>query len=1251
MLGGALGIGLGWILNQWFPTIYCPPILYFSAGALSIWLGILSFIFKHVRNRLADYAFLVYLFAYLALIVLAYLNQLRSSFVTLLIAGQILFAVSFRNFLEYLVFAISTLIFFTVSSLSVDQLHIPPYLFLALITVVTIFAGVYVWLRESSFQRIRTSGKMLGDLLDSSIYAIFLLDQECKDIRYQNSLAKLSLENWIGKPTIETAELFQLLGTAPTFVIQRFQQGGEDLQEKSYFSLRDQKGDDREIELIFSKINTLGEDNILIKIRDITEQRQQDRTLKRSLAFNSSLINAIPDLILTISQKGVIQTVKTGQNFPSGLPLREFVGTHFSQLARQVMSATKQKEAEENLAGVFEEGQSSEMEFLSIWQENHHYYDLRMVPLEDAQEAMVIIRDISETKAVEMALKMSEQNYREIFNSGTDGIIILHAETREILDINQLALAFLHWEDKPLKDLDLSQVWLDRSPPTWKRFIDDAVAGKLYSFEGTSQGEDEQEYWLEVTAKLAILGGEFRLVLVMRNREERKEFLQRLQSQAMLVENVSEAIISTSVHFQVTNWNPGAETLYGWKREEVIGKDLFELMNFNGGQPSREELVSLLDSKGFWRGEMVHEDREGVKVKVQTSASVIKQKGQIQTIIFLNRDTTAEELRVAQLRKSEHKFKNLFNGAPESIIVLDLEGNILDANVAALELLGQSDEGLKQAKLTSLAPPLQREALAGAYAAMTMNQLHYLESFFQHQSGEAIPVEIRANRFEVAGKPAIILHISDISERRKSAARLKFFRKMINQSRDAIFVLDATTGKVVDENEQMLISLGYSADELAELHMMDFSLEMDHQPIKPEKLFELQDLGSSIYVGRHQRKDGKTFPVEVNMSYVEVNQKQYLIGVARDINERIRQEEALRQSEMRYRTLIEKMNEGLVLTDNEERILFVNSRLCEILGMDKESLIGQYSYDILITKEHRDTLKEKTALRQQGISDQYELRLKRKSGDNLWVMVAGAPYVDSHGDIIGTIAIITDITDRKATEIKLQEKNNELDAFVYKASHDLKGPLASIIGVSNIARDEVHDPQAIRYFDLINKSTERLDNILTDLLDVTRINKAKLNIEPVDLKGLVEDVINSLRHQPQSREVDFRTEFQLENGFQSDKKLLTSILQNLIGNSINYQNPQANPPFVKVDIREEEDRVHFEISDNGQGIPERLQKRVFEMFYRGNTDSKGSGLGLYIVKNSIEKLQGFCTLESEAGTGTRVHFSLPTEPTINAQDA
>jgi signal transduction histidine kinase len=250
------------------------------------------------------------------------------------------------------------------------------------------------------------------------------------------------------------------------------------------------------------------------------------------------------------------------------------------------------------------------------------------------------------------------------------------------------------------------------------------------------------------------------------------------------------------------------------------------------------------------------------------------------------------------------------------------------------------------------------------------------------------------------------------------------------------------------------------------------------------------------------------------------------------------------------------------------------------------------------------------------------------------------------------LLVVSDISNLRATERKLEEKSRELDAFMYRASHDLKGPLASIIGVTNIAQDEVADERAREYFQLIAQSTRRLDTILMDLIDITRLNQAEVQLEPINLKAMIQEVIDSLAHSPEAEGMEFQVASELTSPFVSDVRLMTSILQNLISNSINYRDPSKATSYLRIYISGQHDEGIFRIEDNGQGIHPRIREKVFDMFYRGNTKSRGSGLGLYIVKNAIEKLNGRLELHSVHGEGTTFTFRLPLlpPPAVEAPD-
>lgn len=247
--------------------------------------------------------------------------------------------------------------------------------------------------------------------------------------------------------------------------------------------------------------------------------------------------------------------------------------------------------------------------------------------------------------------------------------------------------------------------------------------------------------------------------------------------------------------------------------------------------------------------------------------------------------------------------------------------------------------------------------------------------------------------------------------------------------------------------------------------------------------------------------------------------------------------------------------------------------------------------------------------------------------------------VIENGCLIRTWGVQTDITDRKKTEKELVETNQELDTFFYKASHDLKGPLASVMGIVNLARLENSDPLNEKYFTMIETSVKRLDRTLLDLIELARTRKGTSKLSQINIMSMVQDILHSLRHLPDFGSINFEVKIDHLLELKADKVLVLSVFQNLIHNAINYCNQDS--PRIKIKVEKFESGIQLQIIDNGQGIPEGIRDRVFEMFYRGHPDSTGSGLGLFIVKNALEKMKGTIRFESEVGKGTTFTIYIP----------
>jgi signal transduction histidine kinase len=230
----------------------------------------------------------------------------------------------------------------------------------------------------------------------------------------------------------------------------------------------------------------------------------------------------------------------------------------------------------------------------------------------------------------------------------------------------------------------------------------------------------------------------------------------------------------------------------------------------------------------------------------------------------------------------------------------------------------------------------------------------------------------------------------------------------------------------------------------------------------------------------------------------------------------------------------------------------------------------------------------------------------------------------------------------EAQKTELMKVNSALDKFVYSVSHDLRAPLTSMLGVINISESITEQEPVREQLGMVKESIKKLDGFILDILDYSRNSRMEVKKEEINFKEILKDISNNLKFMgDNNRRVDIK--YNVSNGvlFLSDKRRLGVVLNNLISNSIRYQNPGADIPYVDINVCVSESEVYIKIKDNGIGISKENQPKIFDMFYRVSENSVGSGLGLYIVKETIDKLNGNINVESEEGQGTVFNISIP----------
>ena len=221
----------------------------------------------------------------------------------------------------------------------------------------------------------------------------------------------------------------------------------------------------------------------------------------------------------------------------------------------------------------------------------------------------------------------------------------------------------------------------------------------------------------------------------------------------------------------------------------------------------------------------------------------------------------------------------------------------------------------------------------------------------------------------------------------------------------------------------------------------------------------------------------------------------------------------------------------------------------------------------------------------------------------------------------------------------LRKTNNELDRFLYSASHDLRSPVASLLGLLELMG---RDTQSIEpYLEMSLKTTRKLDDFIKDLVDFSYNNRSEVRNDIIDFKEFIELQLGEFRFYYHAEKVEKRFKVHQACTFICDKQRLKIIIDNLISNAIRFYNPLQQHPFLEITADITETQAIVQVSDNGRGIGAKHLSRIFDMFYRATDESAGSGLGLYLVREAVEKLNGQVNLQSEEGSGTKVTVKLP----------
>ena len=627
-------------------------------------------------------------------------------------------------------------------------------------------------------------------------------------------------------------------------------------------------------------------------------------------------------------------------------------------------------------------------------------------------------------------------------------------------------------------------------------------------------------------------------------------------------------------------------------------------------------------------------------------------------------------LAVTTLRRKDDRFRALVDQAEEGFLVHDAQGRIRDANRRACETLGYSLQELMALRLEDIHENFSLQGAQSAWtrirAGMPATRLDRL----LRKDGTRIPVEIRLGRLDVGGEALFLALLRDVKERdeaRKALAESeRTFSAIFRSSPVANILTSMPEGSVIDVNDVFLRDMGFKREEVVGRPVRELGF-FDRREDLAAVAVEMKEKGS-IY-GREfpfRARDGRLLTCLLSVVEVSLGGRSCRLSSVLDISGRKRHEEALRESEARFRAAFEDVNLSVCMLGTDGRFLRVNDATCRLFGYTRDELLRMGVADIT----YPDDLGISPAFMERAVAGEsghasFVKRYLRRDGGVVWGQVSSSLVRDARGEPLCFIAHLQDVTElqqaREALEAlsselesrvtertaEFESANRELESFSYSVSHDLRAPLRAIDGFSRRVADRygpLLDEEGHRLVGVIRSNTRRMSELIDDLLAFSRAGRGEIHRSIVNSGALAESAFLEVVPDADQRQRVAFTVGALPEAW-GDGRLLRQVWVNLLSNAVKFS-AYAESPSIEVSGAVEEGWTVYRVRDNGVGFDMAYAPKLFGVFQRlhGMTEFEGTGVGLALVHRIVSRHGGEVRAQGAIGEGACFSFTLPLRP-------
>lgn len=712
--------------------------------------------------------------------------------------------------------------------------------------------------------------------------------------------------------------------------------------------------------------------------------------------------------------------------------------------------------------------------------------------------------------------------------------------------------------------------------------------------------------------------------------------------------------------------NPAGLQMVGW--ESFEGRNMLDAIY----PEDRLFATSTLLPQLLQQGNFAHEIRfwnektgnpfwlkwKGIAIKDPTT-------GEITALATISPDITKRKQAEQALKESEERFLGAIEAIQGVLWTNNAQGQMEGEQLGWASLTGQSFEEYQGSGWANAVHPEDVQPTVNAWQEAVREQKMFV---FEHRvrlkNGQYRQFSIRAiplKHIDGTVREWVGVH-TDITERKQAEKALKDsesrYRTLIEESSVATSLYFGRDLRIQYANKIMMDYWGKGTDVIGKT-LGEILPELKGQPF----LGLLDDVYTTgrPYVGTEERADlwvdNKLQTFYFNFTYKALYNEQgeiYAIHhMAIDVSHQVLAKNAQSESETRFRTLADQVPQFIWMTGTEGGIAYSNKTFLNFLGLShlKEFLATTWEQFI-----HPEDMGNVLAVYNKALANQstymVECRLKEHaSGIYRWVMIKGVPRRGADGNFAGYVGTGVDVHEQKMILEQLELKNNQLvrinndlDNFVYTASHDLKSPMSNIEGLVHALRETLEaeklDQDTGLLLELMETSIDRFKTTILDLTEISKVQKLlEEDIVEVDIATVIEDVKLSINDKFMASGAIVHTDFASASAIKFSKKNLKSVVYNLLSNAIKYRDPER-PCHIYVKTEIAHNHIVLTVEDNGLGISKQNQEKMFTMFKRFHNHVEGTGIGLYIIKRIIDNAGGRIEVESELDKGTvfKVYF-------------